>query len=126
VLQYNSSCKYNSLDIVVSAVSTYSWSQFIEMPLFTVCIFIDIHRLISAFSIQTDEVPVLRTDLLCVGRYCLLLRKDFARWSQSVSQPINQSLNQSVHLSFSPSVRLSISQSDNRSVSQTVSQSISQ
>jgi len=38
VLKYNSSCNYNSLGIMASMVSTYSWSQLIDMPLFTVCI----------------------------------------------------------------------------------------
>jgi hypothetical protein len=52
------------MDIMASTVSTYSLSQFVDMPLFTVCIIVSIQRLTLAFSIQTDEVPVLCIDVL--------------------------------------------------------------
>jgi hypothetical protein len=106
---------------MASMVLTYSWSQLIDMPLFTVCIaiLVDIQRLISAFSIQTDEVPMLCTEVFCIGRCYLLLRKDFAWW-------VIQSANQLVRLSVNQSVRLSVSQSACQWASQPISQSVSQ
>jgi hypothetical protein len=56
--------KYNIMDIMASMVSTYCLSQFVDMPLFTVCMDVSIQRLTSEFSIQTDEVPVLCIDVL--------------------------------------------------------------
>jgi hypothetical protein len=93
------------------------------MPLFTLCIIIDIQCLISAFSIQTDEVqccvlmsPVWESAIYCSGGTLL------DGVSQSVSQPISQSFS----LSVSQSTRLSISHSVIQPVRQSVIQPISQ
>jgi len=82
---------------------------------------IDIQRAISAFSIQTDEVPVLCTDVSCVGKCYLLLRKDFARWSQSVSPSVSQSVSQPTSQPNSHSISQSVSQTVSQSVSQSTS-----
>jgi hypothetical protein len=35
---YNSSYKYNNMDIIASMMLTYSWLKFTDMLLFTMCV----------------------------------------------------------------------------------------
>jgi hypothetical protein len=71
---YNSSYKYNNVDIMASVILTYFWLKFIDMLLFTMCagtcICTYIHMILK-FLLQMAQVPVLRIDVCCVGRCCV-------------------------------------------------------
>jgi hypothetical protein len=65
----NNSYNYNNMDmhIMPNMMLTFSWLNLIDMSLFTMCVVV----CIQTADIQKDQVPVLCSDVSCVGLNCI-------------------------------------------------------